>query len=258
MRPTFPSAIAEQDYLPAGDGLCSLEQRARSGAGHRHHARQRTRPKSMPSTQPCAMPRSKPPDIKERQNPTSGLEALSSPRMSSSSADSLSVREGSMVLRDASGLVVDSLNYGGLVDPWAAEGYQATSGSRAEWLPCAAASGPRRRTFRRAASATNTSAGRFPDGADTDSNCNDFLTQAAATLSAASQAGAMNIKVASVEGFESGQKVMIDTGANVRERYHRKSWHGWRHHSRYRHRCRRDSDPCCQTGRFSRRPDHHH
>ena len=34
-----------------------------------------------------------------------------------------------MVLRDASGLVVDSLNYGGLVDPWAAEGYQATSGA---------------------------------------------------------------------------------------------------------------------------------
>ena len=33
-----------------------------------------------------------------------------------------------MVLRDASGLVVDSLNYGGLVDPWAAEGYQAASG----------------------------------------------------------------------------------------------------------------------------------
>ena len=34
-----------------------------------------------------------------------------------------------MVLRDAAGLVVDSLNYGGLVDPWAAEGYQAVSGA---------------------------------------------------------------------------------------------------------------------------------
>ena len=39
-----------------------------------------------------------------------------------------------MVLRDAAGLVVDSLNYGGLVDPWAAEGYQATSGPEAERL----------------------------------------------------------------------------------------------------------------------------
>ena len=36
---------------------------------------------------------------------------------------------GTMVLRDAAGLVVDSLNYGGLVDPWAAEGYQAESGA---------------------------------------------------------------------------------------------------------------------------------
>ena len=33
-----------------------------------------------------------------------------------------------MVLRDATGVVVDSLNYGGLVDPWAGEGYQGVSG----------------------------------------------------------------------------------------------------------------------------------
>ena len=36
---------------------------------------------------------------------------------------------GAMILRDAAGLVVDSLNYGLMVDPWAAEGYQATSGA---------------------------------------------------------------------------------------------------------------------------------
>ena len=30
----------------------------------------------------------------------------------------LSAGAGTMVLRDAAGLVVDSLNYGGLVDPW--------------------------------------------------------------------------------------------------------------------------------------------
>src|SRR5579872_2840533 len=41
----------------------------------------------------------------------------------------LSASAGSMVLRDAAGLVVDSLNYGGLVDPWAAEGYQGVSGA---------------------------------------------------------------------------------------------------------------------------------
>jgi hypothetical protein len=124
----------------------------------------------------------------------------------------ISPREGSLVLRDASGLVVDSLNYGGLVDPWAAEGYQATSGSEQSgcYVPAPGAAmgfGP--------ATTTNTSAGRFPDGTDTDSNCTDFLTQAAATLSAAAAAGATNIKVAGVDGFRAGQKIMIDAGANL-------------------------------------------
>ena len=59
------------------------------------------------------------------------------------------------------------------------------------------------------------SAGRFPDGADTGSNCTDFLTQATATLPAASAAGATNIKVTSVEGFEAGQTIRIDAGANL-------------------------------------------
>ncbi len=123
-------------------------------------------------------------------------------------------REGSMVLRDASGLVVDSLNYGGLVDPWAAEGYQAVSGP--EKNGCYVRSPGMAAGFglAAAAGATNQSAGRFPDGADTDSNCSDFQTQAATTLPIASAAGAANIKVASVEGFEAGEKVMIDSGAN--------------------------------------------
>jgi hypothetical protein len=125
----------------------------------------------------------------------------------------LAFREGNMVLRDASGLVVDSLNYGAVVDPWAAEGYQATSGSEQSGChapaPGAAVFGPPIAT----ASATNTSAGRFPDGADTDSNCADFLVQAGATLSTPSAAGADNIKVSSVEGFDAGRKITIDTGA---------------------------------------------
>ncbi len=131
----------------------------------------------------------------------------------------VSVRAGSMVLRNASGLVVDSLNYGGLIDPWAAEGYQAASGpnqggcyvlapSYAEGFKAAAV----------AAAATNTSSGRYPDGADTDSNCTDFRTQTSATLSAAASAGAINIKVADVRGFDVGKKVTIGAGANVETR----------------------------------------
>jgi non-reducing end alpha-L-arabinofuranosidase len=129
---------------------------------------------------------------------------------------SVSLREGSMVLRDASGLVVDSLNYGALVDPWAAEGYQAVSGLEQSgcYAPSpgsAGGSGPQAAD----AGLTNTSAGRFPDGADSGSNCADFLTQAATTLLAASDAGATNIKVAGVAGFDAGETILIDTGANL-------------------------------------------
>jgi len=126
----------------------------------------------------------------------------------------LSTGAGSMVLRDGAGQVADSLNYGGLVDPWAAEGYQATSGAgqsgcRVTSPGLAGGFGPA------ATAAINRSAGRFPDGLDTDSNCTDFLLQPATTLSAASAAGASNIKVAGVADFAAGQTIMIDTGASL-------------------------------------------
>jgi len=127
----------------------------------------------------------------------------------------ISVREGSMVLRDATGLAVDSLNYGGLADPWAAKGYQAASG--AAHAGCfVAAPGPAFGPTGAGTAATDTSAGRFPDGADSDSNCTDFLLQATSPLAADSAAGATNIKVVSVAGFFAGQTVNIDTG-NDRE-----------------------------------------
>ena len=62
--------------------------------------------------------------------------------------------------------------------------------------------------------ATNSSAGRFPDGVDTASNCNDFRTQAVTTLPIAASAGDTNIKVASVASFNTGATIMIDSGAN--------------------------------------------
>ena len=60
----------------------------------------------------------------------------------------------------------------------------------------------------------NLSAGRFPDGADTDNNRNDFRLQTSVNLSADSAVGANNIKVVSVADFGAGQTVIIDTGAN--------------------------------------------
>jgi hypothetical protein len=112
------------------------------------------------------------------------------------------VRAGSMVLRDASGFVVDSLNYGLLVDPWAAEGYQAISGSGESGC-------------RVTAPGTGVSAGRFPDGKDSDSNCTDFQTEPATTLSLATAPSMTNIKVASVAGFAAGQPIRIDAGASL-------------------------------------------
>lgn len=126
----------------------------------------------------------------------------------------LSPSAGNMVLRDAAGLVVDSLNYGGLVDPWAAEGYQAESGAGKGG--CSVASPAAARGFGGfgpSASAVSKSAGRFPDGADTDSNCRDFQLQSATTLSLNSDAKVNNIKVGSVD-FSVGQTIYIDSGEN--------------------------------------------
>ena len=127
----------------------------------------------------------------------------------------LPVKEGSMVLRNAAGLVVDSLNYGGLVDPWAARGDQTVSGVEKSgcFAPAPGASAGDN-PFASARTVT-ASAGRFPDGADTGSNCADFLTQATTTLSVASAVGATNLKVGSVAGFDAGEKIMIGAGAEL-------------------------------------------
>lgn len=64
------------------------------------------------------------------------------------------------MLRDASGLVVDRLNYGGVVDPWSAEGYQGTSGL--EQIGCHVPTPGADMTYEPAAvmaAGTNTSAG---------------------------------------------------------------------------------------------------
>jgi hypothetical protein len=92
---------------------------------------------------------------------------------------------GNIVLRDAAGLVADSLNFGGLVDPWAAEGYQAKSPGNGCSAPSpVAAMGGRGGRGGRGGQATasapaapvNRSTGRAQDGVDNDSNCTDFVS----------------------------------------------------------------------------------
>jgi hypothetical protein len=129
----------------------------------------------------------------------------------------LSPAAGSMVLRDAAGNVVDGLNYGLLVDPWAAEGYQGTSGAGESGclVPVPGmGGGGGRQGFNPNASQPNRSAGRYPDGTDNDSNCRDFQLQNTMTLLIPSAAGSNNIKVASVANLVNGQKIIIDRGAN--------------------------------------------
>lgn len=115
------------------------------------------------------------------------------------------------MLRDAAGLVVDSLNFGGVVDPWAAKGYQGTSPGNG--CSVSSPSGGRGGRGGAPAGGSNRSAGRFPDGADTDSNCSDFLVQSVSALAIESAAGADNIKVSSVD-FGVGQSIVIDAGEN--------------------------------------------
>jgi len=128
----------------------------------------------------------------------------------------LSSMAGNMVLRDATGIVIDGLNYGGIVDPWVAEGYQATSGTGefGNFVPSPGMG----RGFRGGNSAStsqpNRSSGRYPDGADNDNHRRDFQVQSTLNLLTASPAGSNNIKVSNVADFGAGQKVIIETGAN--------------------------------------------
>ncbi|HKK46156.1 MAG TPA: hypothetical protein VJ964_11590, partial [Balneolaceae bacterium] len=125
----------------------------------------------------------------------------------------LSARAGNMVLRDDKGNVVDGLNYGQIVDPWAAEGYQAASGAGEYGCSAPSPSGSRW-WLASTINQPNRSAGRYPNGNDSDSNCRDFILQNTTTMSIASAADAKNIKVASVAGFNIGQKIVIGKGAN--------------------------------------------
>ena len=130
---------------------------------------------------------------------------------------------GNMTLRNGKGLIVDAMNYGGLVDPWLAEGYHGDSGAGAEGAyapvpqsgrgrggfgafgaaPAAPAAGP------------DLSTGRYPDGFDTDDNKLDFHTGQAMTIAAPVQAGQDNVKVTSVQGLSIGQVMYLGSGSTM-------------------------------------------
>ena len=120
----------------------------------------------------------------------------------------LSQSSGNITLRDARGNIADALNYGLLVDPWLAEGYQADSGAEenGNFAPAPYAA---RRFGGPAGDVASLSAGRFPDGADLDDNRNDFTVQHSQNLALPAEAGATNLKVTSIAGLVEGGPIVV-------------------------------------------------
>jgi len=132
----------------------------------------------------------------------------------------LSSIAGSIALMDASGMVVvDAMVYGSrqsnssangtITSPEIAtlEGDQSQGGCIVVVPGSVSGFGQ----FISSAGKTDRSTGRFPDGADRDNNCLDFMLQNIITLAAPATAGSDNIKVSSVADFTIGQKIIIDT-----------------------------------------------
>lgn len=131
-----------------------------------------------------------------------------------------SAASGSIALTDAAGeVVVDAIVYGSrqsnssangtITSPDLAtlEGVQTQGG-------CIVVSPVQVNNLVQAiiAEGTNRGAGRYPDGADTDNNCTDFIVPNAVTLTASTKQGSNNIKVSNVGDFSSGQTIIIGIG----------------------------------------------
>ncbi len=121
----------------------------------------------------------------------------------------LASTSGNITLRDSKGNIVDALNYGAIVDPWLGEGYQGQSGLEepGNFVPVPVVA--QRGMITPGAVAPNLSAGRWPDGLDTDDNENDFRVQGSISLAAPLTAGSRNLKVNSTRGLTINQRLFI-------------------------------------------------
>jgi hypothetical protein len=135
----------------------------------------------------------------------------------------LAASAGSVALTDASGkVIVDAMVYGSqqsnssangtITSPEIAilEGDQSQGGCIVVVPGQATGYGPLPPTAAR----PDRSVGRYPDGADSDNNCRDFLLQNTLTLLTPSAPGSANIKVSTVTGFGIGQKIIVGSGPN--------------------------------------------
>lgn len=136
----------------------------------------------------------------------------------------LSPVAGSIALMDAGGnVIVDAIVYGSQQGNSSANGIITTpeiatlEGDQSQGGCIAVVPGSLsgQGQFIPASGKSDRSIGRFPDGADTDSNCDDFLLQDAATLLLPVTAGSNNIKVGSATDLKAGQKVFIGSGSDI-------------------------------------------
>ena len=115
----------------------------------------------------------------------------------------LSLQRGNMTLRDNKGNIVDAVNYGVVVDPWLSEGYHAESGNG------------KYGSHAPSPDDDQISAGRFPDGADSDDNKMDFALQHGTALFEDAPAGALDIVVYKADGLRIGDTFHLGFGKNA-------------------------------------------
>lgn len=141
---------------------------------------------------------------------------------------------GNMTLRDKSGNVVETVNYGAIVDPWLSEGYQGDSGfgedKMGNFAPAPVVGGGR--NFGGPATlAAKVSAGRYPDGADTDDNKVDFKGIGVAHLYKEAHAGDQTITISEVSFLTpgkflqiGGEQTKVGTVGKVRSEFTEMHW----------------------------------
>lgn len=135
----------------------------------------------------------------------------------------LSISAGSIALLDSTGeTVVDAMIYGSQQSNSSANGTIASpelatlEGIQSQGGCVVVVPNFGGRGFSNSNRATwevNRSFGRYPDGSDADSNCDDFLLHNSTTLLLPASIGSNNIKIANSTGFSVGQQIVIGSGA---------------------------------------------
>ncbi len=129
-------------------------------------------------------------------------------------------RMGNMALYDASGNVVDCLNWGTVVDPMLSEGFHGQSGLDEYGNYIHLRVEPENRGWMSAGPVSvmpDLSTGRYPDGSDSDDNMADFKFQLSTNLQEAAPAGAQQIVIAETPGIRIGHRFYLGSGADCEE-----------------------------------------